>query len=396
MLGAMDDIVTDPPGARTPVPGTTRLAAYNVENMFDRPTAMNNQDWVRGAEVLAAHARVNELVQREVYDDATRVEILERLAILGLVRSDASEFAVLRKIRGSFLVRHRDGTTEVVADGRADWVGWVELTTEPVTELASTHTAMVMRDVGADVLGVVEAESRPVLELFSTVLLQQVGWTPYDEVLLIDGNDSRGIDVGLLARSGHTVTDIRTHVYDRDDEGVIFSRDCAEYHLRTPTGETMVVLVNHFKSKGFSTPGDPQGGKRRRRQAARVAEIHDGLVAAGHEHVAVVGDLNDSPDSAALAPVLTGTTLRDISEHADFAWGPRRGTFGGGNERDKIDYVLLSPALFAKATGGGVFRKGVWRGPRTRDPWEIYETLTDEVDQASDHAAIYADLDWSR
>jgi len=267
----MDDIVADGPGGRTSDAGTTRLAAYNVENMFDRPAVMDSDDWMRGAEVLAAHARVNELIQLAVYDADTRAEILEQLAILGLVRSDQSEFAILRKLRGRFLLRRRDGTTEVVADGHADRVGFVELTTEPVTELASTHTAMVMRDVGADVLGVVEAESRPVLEMFSSVLLRQVDWTPYDEVLLIDGNDMRGIDVGVLSRAGHTVTDIRTHVYDRDADGVVFSRDCAEYHLRTPGGERLVVLVNHFKSKGYSTPGDPLGGERRRRQAVRVS-----------------------------------------------------------------------------------------------------------------------------
>jgi hypothetical protein len=40
-----------------------------------------------------------------------------------------------------------------------------------------------------------------------------------------------------------------------------------------------------------------------------------------------------------------------------------------------------------------VFRKGVWHGPRTEDPWEMYETLTAEVHAASDHAAVYADID---
>jgi endonuclease/exonuclease/phosphatase family metal-dependent hydrolase len=394
MLGRMDRILADGSSARPMVSGRTRLAAYNVQNMFDRPKALSSRDWSRGAPVLAAQARLEELFQRPVYDAATRAEILERLAVLGLVRADESELAILRRVRGRLLVRHRDGTTEVVAAGRADWVGWVELTTEPVTELAGTHTAMVMRDVGADVLGVAEAESRPVLEMFSTSLLREVGWTPYDEVLLVDGNDTRGIDVGLMARGGHTVTSIRTHVYDTDAEGVVFSRDCAEYHLRTPAGETIVVLVNHFKSKGYGTPGDPLGARRRRRQATRVAEIHDGLVAAGHQHLAVVGDLNDGPDSEALAPLIAGTPLRDISEHPEFVWGPRRGTFGGGDEDDKLDYVLLSPALFEKAVGGGVWRKGVWRGPRTRDPWEVYDTLVHEVDQASDHAAIYADLDW--
>ncbi len=390
----MNGILADTTDDRTAVsaPGRTRLAAYNVENMFDRPKAMNSRNWALGAPVLAAQARVNELFQRDVYDAATKAEILEQLAVLGLVRSDSSTYAVLQKIRGRLLTRHRDGTTSVVASGRADWVGWVELTTESVTELAGTHTAMVVRDVGADVLGVVEAESRPVLGMFSTTLLTDIGWTAYDEVHVFDGNDLRGIDVGLLARGGHRVTALRTHVYDTDADGIVFSRDCAEYHVATPGSHELVVLVNHFKSKGYSTPGDPQGARKRSRQASRVAQIVTSLLATGHENVAVVGDLNDSPDSAALAPLLHDTDLRDISEHPDFEWSTRRGTFGSGDEDDKIDYVLLSPALFARATGGGVFRKGVYRGPRTREPWDVYDTLVDEVDQASDHAAIYADL----
>ncbi len=372
----------------------TRLAAYNVENMFDRPKAMDPTDWEEGRPVLAAHARVNELFGREEYDAGTRAEILDELDVLGLLRSDESRFAVLRKLRGKLLIRHRDGSTEVAARGRKDWVGWVELATETVSELSSRHTAMAIRDVGAQVLGVVEAESRPVLAGFSESLLRDVDWTPYDEVLLVDGNDLRGIDVGLLVREDHTVTAIRTHIYDRDAEGIVFSRDCAEYHVAVPGGESLVVLVNHFKSKGYGTEGDPLGVLRRRRQAGRVREIYRGLVDAGHRHVAVVGDLNDSPGSESLAPLLD-SDLRDISEHPDFEWGPRRGTYGSGGEEDKIDYVLLSPDLFARATGGGVFRMGVWRGPRTKNPWDIYDTLTEEKHQASDHAAIYADLDWS-
>ena len=39
-----------------------------------------------------------------------------------------------------------------------------------------------------------------------------------------------------------------------------------------------------------------------------------------------------------------------------------------------------------------MFRTGVWHGPRTEDPWEMYQTMTAEVHAASDHAAIYADL----
>jgi hypothetical protein len=83
--------------------------------------------------------------------------------------------------------------------------------------------------------------------------------------------------------------------------------------------------------------------------------------------------------------------LRDISENGNFEFGERTGTFESSN--DKIDYVLCSPELFAKATGGAVFRKGVWRGPRTQNKWEMYDTITTEAEGASDHAAIYGDFD---
>lgn len=369
-----------------------RLASFNVENLFARAKALDPATWTANKPVLAAQVEVNDLFQRQTYDEPTKARILTLLGTLGLERSDDAALVRLRKIRGQLLRRPRAGGAEVVADGRADWIGWVELKTEPVDEWATRHTAMVMRDVGADILGVVEADDRPLLRLFSDALLTEVHGRPYAQVMLIDGNDDRGIDVGILARAAYTLTEMRTHVFDEDSVGVIFSRDCAEYHFDGPGGP-LVILANHFKSKGYSTPGDPIGAKKRRRQATRVAAIYDGLRTAGIDRIAVTGDLNDDPASAALAPLLSGTDLRDISEHDAFDWGGRTGTFGSGNEKDKIDYVLLSPSLYATATGGGVFRKGVWHGPRTKDPWPIYDTLTSEVRAASDHAAIYADLD---
>jgi hypothetical protein len=105
----------------------------------------------------------------------------------------------------------------------------------------------------------------------------------------------------------------------------------------------------------------------------------------------VLGDLNDTPDSDPLAPLLQHTDLRDISTHAEFDDGGRPGTFGNGTASGKIDYVLLSPELYARATGGGVFRKGVWGG-KNGTLWPRYDSMTAPVHAASDHAAIYADL----
>ena len=114
----------------------------------------------------------------------------------------------------------------------------------------------------------------------------------------------------------------------------------------------------------------------------------------------VLGDLNDTPDSDELSPLLAGTDLRDISGHAKFTEfefkannGHRGiGTHGLGNDNSKIDYLLLSPALFAKVTKGGIFRKGVW--PGSQPPrWEVYPELTKKQHAASDHHAIWADIE---
>jgi len=93
--------------------------------------------------------------------------------------------------------------------------------------------------------------------------------------------------------------------------GVIFSRDCPEYEIRSPGGHRLVVLVNHLKSKGYGTQAD--NNARRARQAQRVTDIYRRLLHDGVVYVAVLGDFNDTPGSVPLAPLLHDTDLRDIS-----------------------------------------------------------------------------------
>ncbi|WP_433306938.1 endonuclease/exonuclease/phosphatase family protein [Actinoplanes sp. CA-030573] len=367
-----------------------RIAAFNVENLFNRARALDQRSWSLGRPVLEAYQRICSLLEEPRYSDEIKREILRELVRLGLRNSDTAPFARLRQNRGRLLRRSRDGQVRVIADGRADWIGWVELTTDRCDELALEHTARVLRDVGADIVGVIEAESRFALKRFADAGVVTNGKPHYPYVMVVDGNDERGIDVGVLAATGFPLVGQRTHVDDADEVGRVFSRDCAEYHFRTPGGLPVAVLVNHFKSKGYG--GKVASDAIRRRQAVRVAAIYRELVAGGVAHVAVVGDLNDTPDSEPLAPLLTGTDLRDISAHPAFEDGGRPGTYGYCTARNKLDYVLLSPAMFAAARGGGIFRRGVWGGRRGR-LWPIYPTMTAAVHAGSDHAAIYADID---
>ena len=90
----------------------------------------------------------------------------------------------------------------MVANGREDWIGSLDLKMETVNEVATRMTAKVIHEVGADIIGLVEAESRPALVRFHDDLLSLMHGTSYQHIMLIDGNDERGIDVAIMTRSG--------------------------------------------------------------------------------------------------------------------------------------------------------------------------------------------------
>jgi endonuclease/exonuclease/phosphatase family metal-dependent hydrolase len=367
-----------------------RIASFNVENLFDRAKAFNQPE-ATARKVLADIAELNGLFEHSNYSLARKRRMIELLTQLGLTKSDRGPFALLRQIRERVVKRGQNGV-QIVARGRDDWVGWVEARTEPVDEISIDNTGRVIRDVNADVLAVIEAEDRVALKMFSDHVLKRVNGVPYDFVMVIDGNDDRGIDVGLMTRAGFTIGDMRSHINDLNDQGSpIFSRDCPEYAITTPTSERIWVLPNHFKSK-FG--GDNASSRARRTaQATRTVEIYQQLRASGEDLVVVLGDFNDTPASAPLAPLLTATDLQDVSDHPMFDSGEFAGvgTFGLGNDNQKIDYLLLSPALFTRVTAAGLFRKGAWPGVQPKR-WTVYEELTHPVHVASDHHVIWADI----
>ena len=367
-----------------------RLAVYNVENLFDRPRAMNLETWADGKPILQRFAALSALLGELKYTPARKAKMVQLMIELQLEKRDDSKFVILRRNKGQLLRRPKAGGIEIVADGRADWAGSLELVEEPVDEVAMRLTARVIADLKADVLAVVEAESRPVLKQFNDLLVRAEGGQPMRHVMVIDGNDGRGIDVGLMTSQAHPIGLVRSHVDDRDAQGKpIFSRDCPEYGVELPGGKTLWVLVNHLKSKGFGKPADNDA--RRLAQARRVKAIYEARVAQGDDLVAVVGDLNDTPSSQPLQPLLANTDLKDAFDHPAFDNGGFPGTYGLCNASNKIDYLLLSPKLWQAVTAGGVQRQGMWPGSKPVR-WQVYPELTAAKHAASDHAALWVDL----
>jgi len=266
-----------------------RLATFNVENLFDRPKAMNLATWNDSKPILDDFHRLNDLIELQHYSDQTKAEISKRF-------TRQTSFIELRENKGK-LGRMVNKVFKVTANGRGDWLGWCELKESPVEEAAIENTARVIREVHPDVLCVVEAEDRSSLNRFSEKMIPVVKGEPFEHVMLVQGRDDRDINVGIMVQEPCKIEKIVSHVDDADETGPIFSRDCAEYTLTTPSGQTLLILENHFKSKsGTGTE------KKRLRQSKRVREIYDQRLKEGYENIAIMGDLNSDSASPELAP----------------------------------------------------------------------------------------------
>ena len=140
----------------------------------------------------------------------------------------------------------------IKANGRADWVGFPELIKKETNETSTQNTARVIQAIDPDIMCTVEVENRTALRDFNNYLLKK----QFKYSMLIDGNDERGIDVGVY--SNHEIIDINSHIFDtfrgKDHKLYpVFSRDCAVYTIKYKRHKIR-VLCNHFKSKGYGNP----------------------------------------------------------------------------------------------------------------------------------------------
>jgi endonuclease/exonuclease/phosphatase family metal-dependent hydrolase len=129
---------------------------------------------------------------------------------------------------------------------------------------------------------------------------------------------------------------------------------------------------------------------RRKVQAAAAARIYRAL-RKKFPFVLVAGDLNDHPLGGSLDALLARTDLVDAMS-LKYYQGAFPGTYQRGTAKEKIDYLLLSPALRCKVEHVDVFCKG-FCSPKE---WESFENVTRENKhrfQASDHHCLWANVE---
>ncbi|CAM5411305.1 endonuclease/exonuclease/phosphatase family protein [Streptomyces aurantiogriseus] len=366
---------------------TIRIGTFNAENLFRRPKAFALEDDAKRDKILSDFNELASLLEKDTYEPADKQRIAEIIKDHQVHNGekDSPRPFFINELKGSGAKLFTasgpvaNPTITIVADGRGDWPGWAEFVRGDLSWTAVQNTARVVAEVNADVLLMVEAEDRLTLERFNdNVLGETLGHQPYAFNLLIDGNDPRGIDVGILSR--HPITSVRSHVFDPGQGGRrLFSRDCPEFETAI-NGTPLWILGNHFKSKRGGGEG------LRVRQAERVREIYQAALQRS-DHVIVAGDLNDFLDSPPVRTLLDAG-LEEAMTHPSYTGDP--GTHGPGTgDDDKLDYLMFSPTLWDRVEHVEVERRGIW-APRT---FKSFPTVTSKATQASDHAALYADLD---
>lgn len=391
-----------------------RLAAFNVENLFSRPRLFAAGDDAGAANALKGAAALQRLLDAKTYNAAEIIRAWNENALANYVsvRCDRVNAPDARSQRFFFFERDGDERSPVVSvnsaiRGRADWIGGIELQGETLSGSQVQAIGKVIRRVDADVIGLCEVEDRRTLEAFNAQILGR----KYPYCMLIEGNDERGIDVALLSK--HPIISLRSNAATVDPgekprrDGStprLFNRDCLEAVVELPGGKgTLAVLVAHLKSKRGSAEMELDTDRKRIRQADEIARIlKDRYSKNGKPHrVAVVGDLNETPDRAgangaalggrqtSIDGLLVDSGLANIVRDtlgADKAF-THVDERGGRVNKGQIDYVLVSPDLKTAAVSCGIDRSGqaLW-GPKA----------VPRAAAASDHAALFVDFDLER
>ena len=161
------------------------------------------------------------------------------------------------------------------------------------------------------------------------------------QAVLIEGNDSRGIDVGFLVRTDRaTVLDVEA--YPAPDG--LFSRPPLVLHaeVQTATGTAQLyVLNNHFTSM---SEGEEATEPRRTAQAKwNVTLLEEILAEDPQAWIAVIGDLNSYFISAPIQALRDGGLVHVF----DTIPPEERYTYIYEGESEVLDHILLNPALMS-------------------------------------------------
>ncbi|MCC6580827.1 MAG: endonuclease/exonuclease/phosphatase family protein [Phycisphaeraceae bacterium] len=238
--------------------------------------------------------------------------------------------------------------------------------------------AAAIAKINPDVIAFEELENEFVLQAMAHDMLKDKGYKYFEAPA---SNSDRGIRVGVMSRLPIlSVTSYRwrTLTLPDSDRKWTFARGPIRVDVRLPNDKVLHLFVVHLKSR-YDSEGDPDSAKWRLAEAMEVRRIIADLAAQEPKAwYALVGDLNDTPETESLKMLLKAEAGKKpllVDAHASLP-NERRITYLRPPYRSTIDYILTSPAMTAKLTPGSA---------------KVLEDTS--VLGGSDHAPVYASFD---
>jgi endonuclease/exonuclease/phosphatase family metal-dependent hydrolase len=250
----------------------------------------------------------------------------------------------------------------------------------------------------ADILAVQEVEHIEILKQFNHEYLGGL----YPHIVLIEGNDQRLIDVGIMSKLPiGPIVSHQTAVHPDEPGHRVFSRDLLQVEIQKNNGDKLFTLYNtHLKSHYVAFTEDPVQGtidadNRRKRQAETISRILSRMERPNSWFI-LTGDMNDPPDSQFLAPMLTADdqSLINALENTDETRPAKAETPGQGPgpqtkawthrfnppgpeppQYELFDQIWLSQALAGRFSNAMIDRR------------------TKHGGDGSDHDPVWIDLD---
>lgn len=307
-------------------------------------------------------------------------------------------------------------------------------------------TGLAIAEADADILCLQEVESLEALHAFEFSYLYRMMGEGYRNKYLVEGNDSRGIDVAIMmretTRDGRPIefVGVRSHagatfeamnLYDPDLAATekpidrIFRRDCLEVDVRIG-GRPLTIYAVHFKS--MNSPRDQTDGRTatmplRTAEARAVRKIIETRFSAGpgagSSNFVICGDMNDYQERLVIsgsprlgfefAPVTEEQSALDVFSADGFAenvvrrrpaddrWTLFHAQGLQVRHLCQLDYIWLSPAL--SRANPSVLPEIVRKGQPYRTPFpaaqqaERFPRTGWDRPKASDHCPVVVELD---
>lgn len=372
-----------------------KIATFNIQNLFHR-----HKDLIRMTASKCLFNWIDEmdqLIRKQKKDARDLARIKELSFLIGFENLDKTSYAIMRKKGGELFFQGRPSSLEMRANHLTDWRGWTEIKTHPIDPDATQNKARVIAEVNPDILLLQEVEDKSSLSQFNQDFFPAFDYTPYRELLVLQGNDEKGQEVALMTRKDFHIQEVETFSNEFGNNGkLLFDKNLLKYRIKPPSEIVIWLLGMHLHPQGMDKEFSDNI---RFKQATRVADLYEQLRNEGQDNIAVAGTFNAVSYCHSLSPLLQKTDLKDISRHHLFkvakdngedAGYYRMGAYNRGVNIKQMDYLLLSPTLFHKIKNCGMNRKAVW--PEKRPQWKIYNTVNSSSAAASEHPVIWFEI----